>query len=191
MVSSQASASAAGSGRNGRGLSGRRGGAAQARHLEAPAVAIRKIHRLCKLVDPTMDSEVDLAMRRIGRSQPSRPRQALGLTGNLCDALIAVCPNDLIGLRDKVLVTDGFDTLCRRGELVALSIGDFTRKDNGRYSVLVRRAKNDPEGAGRTAHLSTRTSQFVDEWLLAIGTDSGPLLRPVYRAKAFRSTWSR
>ncbi|MFP9135985.1 tyrosine-type recombinase/integrase [Devosia sp. XGJD_8] len=147
-------------------------------------LAIRKIHQLCRLVDPTVDTEVDLAMRRIRRSQPSRPRQALGLTADLCDALIAVCPNDLIGLRDKVLVTVGFDTLCRRGELVALSIGDFTRKDNGRYSVLVRRAKNDPEGAGRTAHLSTRTSQFVDEWLLAIGTDSGPLLRPVYRTKA-------
>lgn len=146
-------------------------------------LAIRKIHQLCKLVDPTVDSEVDLAMRRIRRSQPSRPKQALGLTADLCDALIAVCPNDLIGLRDKVLVTVGFDTLCRRGELVALSIADFTRKDNGRYSVLVRRAKNDPEGAGRTAHLSTRTSQFVDEWLLAIGTDTGPLLRPVYRTK--------
>lgn len=87
-------------------------------------------------------------------------------------------------MRDKVLVSVGFDTLCRRGELVALWIGDLTRKESGRYSVLVRRAKNDPEGAGRTAHLSTRTSQLIDEWLLTLSVDSGPLLRPVYQTKA-------
>lgn len=67
---------------------------------------------------------------------------------------------------------------------MALSIDDFTRKDNGRYSVRVRRAKSDPEGAGRTSHLSTRTGQFVDEWLLAIGNNTGPVLRPVCRTKA-------
>lgn len=146
--------------------------------------AIRKLHQLCNLADPTLDPDVDLAMRRIRRSKPSRPRQALGLTAELCEALTAACTDDLIGLRDKLLVAVGFDSLCRRGELVALSIGDLTRRDNGRYSLLVRRAKNDPEGAGRTAHLSTATSTLVDDWLAAISAQSGPLLRPVYREKA-------
>lgn len=30
--------------------------------------AVREIHRLCKLVNPTVDAEVGLAMRRIRRS---------------------------------------------------------------------------------------------------------------------------
>ena len=115
---------------------------------------------------------------------PSRPQQALGITAEKRDRLLAQCPDDLIGLRDKVLVSVGFDTLCRRGELVALSVTDLTKRDDGRYSVLIRRAKNDPEGAGRTAHLSTRSSALVDDWLTAIGATRGPLLRPVYRSRA-------
>lgn len=103
--------------------------------------AICKIHRLCGHLDPTDAPIVDLAMRRVKRSQPSRPKQALGLTATLRDQLLDACSTDLIGLRDKVLVSVGFDTLCRRGELVALSVGDLTRNGQGRYSVLVRRAK--------------------------------------------------
>jgi site-specific recombinase XerD len=52
---------------------------------------------------------------------------------------------DLMGLRDRVLLSVGFDTLCRRSELVAIR-QDLTRNGNGTYSVLVRRAKNDQVG---------------------------------------------
>lgn len=152
--------------------------------LKRRLAAIRKLHHLAGEGDPTRDAEVDLAMRRAGRAQPSRPQQALGITAERRDRLLAQCTDDLIGLRDKVLVCVGFDTLCRRGELVALSVTDFTKRDDGRYSVLIRRAKNDPEGAGRTAQLSTRSSQLVDEWLAATGATRGPLLRPVYRNRA-------
>ena len=145
---------------------------------------VRKIHQLCGVPDPTLDADVDLAMRRVRRSQPGRPRQALGITGRVRDELLLVCSDDLIGLRDKLLVSVGFDTLCRRGELVALSIEDLTPTDDGRYTVLVRRAKNDPEGAGRTCRLSLATSVLVREWLAAIGAARGPLLRPVYRKRA-------
>jgi len=146
--------------------------------------AIRKLHHLAGLADPTKDAEVDLAMRRARRVQPSRPQQALGLTAERRDRLLAQCSKDLIGLRDQVLVSVGFDTLCRRGELVALSVGDLTPRGDGRYSVLVRRAKNDPDGAGRIAQLSTRTSALVDVWLKATGAQRGALLRPVHRSRA-------
>jgi site-specific recombinase XerD len=146
--------------------------------------AIRKIHLLLGHENPVAHPEVDLAIRRARRAQPSRPKQAFGVTANLRDQLIGACSDDLLGLRDKVLVSVGFDTLCRGGELVALSIGDLTLKGQGRYSVLVRRAKNDPEGAGRVCYLSTQTSSFVKQWIAAIGATKGPLLRPVYRNKA-------
>lgn len=38
-----------------------------------------------------------------------------------------------------MLVSVGSDTLCRRGGLVALSITDLTTREDGRYSVLIRR----------------------------------------------------
>ncbi|QYO77761.1 tyrosine-type recombinase/integrase [Devosia salina] len=152
--------------------------------LKRRLAAIRKLHQLAGEGDPTRDAEVDLAMRRASRAQPSRPQQALGITAERRDRLLAQCTDDLIGLRDRVLVSVGFDTLCRRGELVALSVTDLTKREDGRYNVLIRRAKNDPEGAGRTAHLSTRSSALVDDWFTAIGATRGPLLRPVYRSRA-------
>lgn len=141
---------------------------------------IATVHRLCNCSDPTKDPAVELAWRRARRAKPSRPRQALGLTASLRDLLLDCCSDDLIGLRDRMLVSVGFDTLCRRAELVSIAITDLTQREDGRYSVLVRRAKNDPDGAGRVAHLSTRTSELVDRWLAAIGVSTGPLLRPVY-----------
>jgi site-specific recombinase XerD len=146
--------------------------------------AIRKVHRLSEYGDPTAHPDVELAMRRARRAQPSRQKQALGVTASLRDILLVNCSDDLIGLRDKVLVSVGFDVLCRRGELAALAIEDLTRRNSGRYQVLVRRAKNDPEGAGRTANLSTMSSKLVEQWLEAIGSRSGPLLRPVYGQRA-------
>ena len=142
--------------------------------------ALRRIHNLCDLGDPTQSEDVQLAIRRVRRAQPSRPKQAHGVTAGLRDQLLAVCGDDLIGLRDKVLVSVGFDTLCRRGELVALSIEDFSPTADGRYTVLVRRAKNDPEGAGRTAKLSKASSDVFRQWLKKAGISRGPLLRPVY-----------
>lgn len=142
--------------------------------------ALRRIHCLCDAGDPTHDEEVKLALRRARRAQPSRPQQAHGITAALRDQLLAVCSDDLIGLRDKVLVSVGFDTLCRRGELVALSVDDFTPTADGRFTVLVRRAKNDPEGAGRTARLSKIASDILRLWFAETGIERGALLRPVY-----------
>lgn len=127
-------------------------------------------------------------MRRAVRKRPGRPDQALGITAERRDRLLAVCGNDLIGLRNKVLITVGFDTLCRRSELVALRVEDFLIDEDGTHSVLVRRAKNDQSGNGRTAHLSAQTYEILSEWLARTELTKGPLLRPVYKNKvAWRS----
>ena len=142
--------------------------------------AITKLHRLAGHVSPTGDEVVDLAMRRARRAQPSRPQQALGITAERRDRLLAACGGNLSGLRDKVMITVGFDSLCRRSELVALRIEDFTQGPDGTYAVLVRRAKNDQHGEGRIARLSIATSRLVDQWCKVMGSKHGPLLRPVY-----------
>lgn len=141
---------------------------------------IGRIHRLMRYDDPTRDEEVQLALRRVRRQKPGRPRQALGVTAKLRDQLIAVCSDDLIGFRDEILVRVGFDTLCRRGELVALRAQDLFENERGNLSILVRRTKNDQTGQGRTAPLSSATSDRVRAWLAQTGIETGPLLRPVY-----------
>ena len=159
--------------------------------LKRRLCGIRKVHRLTGHPDPTDGEDVILAIRRARRAQPNRPGQALGVTATTRDKLLAACGDTLIGLRDKVMVSVGFDTLCRGGELVSLSVDDLTRNGNGRFEVLVRRAKNDPEGAGRSCKLSARSSGIVDQWLEATGITRGPLLRPVYGSHALALHLSR
>ena len=100
-------------------------------------------------------------MRRALRTKPRRQKQALGLTRVLRDQLIAVCPDTLRGRRDRALIAVGYDTLCRRSELVSLRREDLSPLDNGAMSILVRRAKNDPFGDGRYGFLSPPTAQLL------------------------------
>lgn len=148
--------------------------------LKRRLCGIGRIHRLLRHSDPTRDDDVQLALRRARRKKPDRPQQALGVTAELRDQLVATCGENLIALRDEVLLRVGFDTLCRRSELVALRAEDLTKNARGNLSILVRRAKNDQTGQGRTAPLSAKTTACVRKWLEQTGIETGPLLRPVY-----------
>jgi len=147
---------------------------------------VARIHRLLRYVDPSKDEDAKLAVRRVRRKKPSRPRQALGVTAKLRDCLIEHCSDDLIGLRDEILVRVGFDTLCRRAELIGLRVEDLIENERGNLSVLVRRAKNDQTGEGRVAPFSSKTSERVRHWLKVSGIADGALLRPIYQSKVLR-----
>jgi integrase len=141
---------------------------------------IRKLHRLFRLPNPAADEEVLLALRRALRSKPGRPKQARGLTADLRDRLIAACPDTLHGLRNRAIVAVGYDTLCRRSELVGLRVDDLSRLEGGTGRILIRRAKNDPFGDGRLGWLSPRTVGWVDAWLHRAGIGSGWMFRSVH-----------
>jgi site-specific recombinase XerD len=149
--------------------------------LRRRLAGIRKVHKLMRYPDPTDDEDVRIALRRAKRARPCRPAQALGLTRKRRDALMAACNEDMIGLRNRALVAVGYDTLCRRSELVALRVEDLELRLRGGFSVLVRRAKNDPFAMGRTAWISARTAEVLRHWLTAAGIAQGAMFRPVYR----------
>ena len=141
--------------------------------------AIRKVHRLLRLPCPVDDEEVSIAFRRAARSKRRRPQQAAGLTAPLRARLIKACPDTLLGLRHRAMLAVGYDTLCRRSELVNLLVEDLSRMPNGGAKILVRRAKNDQFGDGRWAYLSAEALGHLDRWLEAVGLVDGPLFRPV------------
>ena len=118
---------------------------------------IRKLHRLSGQIDPTQDEDVQLALRRARRKKPARPGQALGLTSDLRDQLIAACTADLARLRDRAMIAVGYDMLCRCSELVALRVEDLDPRPSGGANLLVRRIKADQDGNGEVAALSRRT----------------------------------
>lgn len=141
--------------------------------------AIAKVHRLLKFDSPVGTEEVNLATRTVFRQKGRRQDQALGLTSSLKQKLIRACPADLRGLRDRALIAVGYDTLCRRAELVQLQIDDLTTKRDGSGTILVRKSKADQFGDGRLAYLSAEALMHLHRWLGAANLDSGPIFRGI------------
>jgi integrase/recombinase XerD len=141
--------------------------------------AIAKIHRLLKLDSPVSTEEVNLATRTMFRQKGRRQDQALGLTNSLKQKLIKACPADLRGLRDRALIAVGYDTLCRRAELVRLQIDDLRIKPDGSGTMLVRKSKADQLGSGRLAYLSAEALAHLQRWLRAANLDTGAIFRGI------------
>lgn len=146
--------------------------------------AIRKIHHLLRLPDPTTDEDVNLAMRRLKRTELGRPRQAKGMTSAHLERCLAVQPDSPWGLRNRALLSLGFDLLTRRSELVALMTDDIELRNDGTLRVIIRRGKTDPFGMGRIGFTSRRSAQLVGEWLAWRGGDIAPLFCGIYRGRA-------
>jgi len=141
--------------------------------------AISRIHRLSELSDPTVSETVRLALRRMHRIKSRRQKQALGLTAVLRDQLIAATSNDLLGCRDRAVISLAYDTLRRRSELVALRIEDLDPIPQGGAIILVRRSKTDQEGSGMLAYVSPATLDFCLTWIDQAAIEHGPILRSV------------
>lgn len=144
---------------------------------------ISRIHKMFDEADPGRTEAVRMAIRRLWRARGRRQKQAAGLRSNLREALIDATRADLSGVRDRALITVGYDTLCRRSELVALRAEDVTPAGDGSATVLVRRSKADQLGQGRLAYLSPRSVELLFDWLNAADIDGGPIFRGVRGTK--------
>lgn len=145
--------------------------------------AIRKVHRLLRLPDPTWDEAIAICLRRVRRSKLNRPRQAKGMNRAFLDQCLAVQPDTPWGLRNRAMLSLGYDLLTRRSELVALRSDEIEMRGDGTLRVLIRRSKADPFGMGRIAFSSKRSAQLVSEWLDWRGGEIDPLFCGIYRGK--------
>jgi integrase/recombinase XerD len=143
-----------------------------------------RVHRVLDLPNPADAEVVRLALRRIKRFRPTRPKQALGIDRKMRQVLLNSCADDVAGKRNGALVALGFEGLCRRSEVSALDVEDLIENDEGKVGILIRRGKADQDGLGRIVTLSPNTVDIVGEWVQAADLKSGPLFRPVYRGKA-------
>ncbi|WP_050929911.1 tyrosine-type recombinase/integrase [Aestuariivita boseongensis] len=145
--------------------------------------AIRKVHRLLRMPDPTHDEDVTLAQRRVRRGKPRRPQQAKGLTRTYLERFLETEPDTPWGLRNRAMLSLGYELLTRRSELVALRDEDLTHREDGTMRVLIRRSKSDPFGDGRIAFTSVRTADLMREWIAWRGPGIGSLFCPIYQEK--------
>jgi site-specific recombinase XerD len=152
--------------------------------------AIRKAHRLLHLPDPTFDEDINITFRRIRRAKFGRPKQAKGLTRKYLDAFLEVQPDNPWGLRNRAMLSLGYELLTRRSELVALTSRDLSLREDGTLSVLIRRSKADPSGQGRVAFTSIKTAVAIQNWLDWRGPHITYLFCPIYHGKAVERSLS-
>jgi site-specific recombinase XerD len=123
--------------------------------------AIARAHRAASVADPTTTEPVKLALKEMGRTVPSRQKQARGLVWEQIARFLEFATRSLREHRDRALVAVAYDTMCRREELVSLQIEDLAYSDDGSATVLIRRSKTDTAGEGATAYLSPLTVKLL------------------------------
>ena len=184
-------------------LDARAGQGAKPASLGRYKASIAKIHQLLDLKDPTQAELVKLRLRAIRREKGTAQAQArpLRFKGPVRDverdppcglnirALLESCPDDLPGLRDRALLSAGYDTGLRASELVAIEVEHILEAiDPDARLLSIPRSKGDPDGEGSTAYLSPRSVRAISAWCEAAGITGGPLFRRVqvrrYKAKA-------
>ena len=158
------------------------------------AAAIRYMHTLANHETPTGGGEVRATLSGIRRTIGTAPEKKTAATADIVKAMLAQCPDTLIGKRDRALLALGFAGAFRRSELVALGVADLTEVPDG-LRVLVRRSKTDQEGQGQEISILRGVRicpvEAVQVWLTAGGITSGPVFRQVALGdRVFSEPWA-
>jgi integrase len=141
--------------------------------------SVGALHRAAGLPDPAATPAVRLALRRVGRQRGVRQTQAAPLNRAAVDQMLARRGENRIDRRDAALLSVAYDSLARRGELVALTVQDVQFAEDGTATVLIRRSKTDADGAGAIRFLAPDTVHALTEWLTGAAVTDGALFRSV------------
>ena len=157
--------------------------------VRAPATVRRYVasiaaaHRALGSKETAGSEPVRRALQRMHRRKGRRQAQAKGLTWALRERLLDAAGEALIDARNRALLAVAYDTLLRRGELVALQVSDIVEEVDGAATVLVRRGKADPEGWGAQVYLARDSVALVREWLERSGVSEGRVFRSLCRGE--------
>lgn len=152
--------------------------------------AITKRYADAGKTSPTHHPLVRATLKGLARARGTAPRRVKALREEHIRAMIARCPDSVIGVRDAALLALGFAAALRRSELCGLSVDDVTvlpqDRDHPRRMLLtIRRSKTDQAGNGQTIPIPEgrliRPIARVQDWLSASGITHGPLFRAMRR----------
>ncbi|TDH62399.1 integrase [Dankookia rubra] len=125
-------------------------------------------------------------LRGIARERGTAQCQASALTTPEIRRVVAVCSNDLAGLRDCALILLGYAAALRRSELVGVDREHLAFTDQA-LRLTLPRSKGDQEGQGeevgvpRGKRRETCPIRALEAWLQASDTRYGPVFRWVTR----------
>lgn len=146
--------------------------------------SIAEMHRRRGIEDVPTESH---AVRRVWkgiRNDKKRERVTKKAATLIEDirAMVAVQPDTLLGLRNRLVLLIGYAGSFRRSEIVSLQCEDVKFVRNG-VEILLRYSKTDQMGVGRKiaigygTRLDTCPVRNLQEWIERTGISAGPLFR--------------
>lgn len=138
------------------------------------------IFKLSRNPDLSKDPEVILALKRMHRRIGRHQKQAPPLTRDHLKLLLANCTSDLRGLRNKVLLQLGYETMRRRSELCAFEFEDLDATNESQPLITLRKSKTDQEAIGVKIPISRMLYELLLVWQRTADV-KGPILRCVDR----------
>jgi integrase len=138
---------------------------------------IARAHVAAGLLNPCSSEAVRLGLKRMGRETSARQDQAHPLGWKDIKEFIGSAGEGLRADRERAMLCVAYETLARRGELVALVVRDIDFHPDGTGQALIRRGKTDAEGQGRVAYLSRETVRWLKVWLEHAEIKEGALFR--------------
>jgi integrase len=138
---------------------------------------IGRAHIGAGLLNPCSGEAVRLALKKMGRETSARQAQARALGWKEIKEFIGSAGKGPRADRERAMLCVAYETLARRGELVALEVRDIEFWPNGTGQALIRRGKTDAEGQGRVAYLSRETVRWLRVWLEHAMINEGPIFR--------------
>jgi integrase len=136
--------------------------------------------KLSKHYDPTNQPEVILAIKRMHRKIGRAQQQAAPLTKPLLKQLLRNCDDSLRGLRNKVLLRLGYETMRRRSELCAFKFEDICQAPNGKPAIRLNFSKTDQLGTGKILPISQELFDLLEKWRSLV-SDEDYILRSISR----------
>jgi integrase len=138
---------------------------------------IARAHIAAGLLNPCSSEAVRLGLKQMGRETSARQDQAHPLGWKEIKEFIASAGQGLRADRERAMLCVAYETLARRGELVALEVRDIEFHPDGNGQALIRRGKTDADGQGRAAYLSRETVRWLKVWLDHAGIVEGAVFR--------------
>jgi integrase len=138
---------------------------------------IARVHIAAALLNPCSSEAVRLGLKKMGRETSARQDQAHPLGWKEIKEFIDGAGDGVRADRERAMLCVAYETLARRGELVALAIRDIDIHPGGTGQALIRRGKTDAEGQGRVAYLSRETVRWLKVWLEHAQITEGAVFR--------------
>lgn len=157
----------------------------------ARLAALGTAHRWQQLPSPTEAPEVTRLLESLKRQHAAagiRQKQSDAITAADLKQMLAVCEEDLRGLRDRALLAFAFASGGRRrSEVVAATVEDLVRQPDGSWLYAMRVSKTNPTGeiqADSRKPVTGMAAELLTQWLAASDVQTGAVWRRVVKGRA-------